>query len=259
MMKKISRLAALFAATALLFGAIGCSDDGGSSGDGNGDGDKDKPNPEAPAPTGAATISFDANKSNSVADPTTAGVFTDVQKAFGAYSIGSFWTIFSQKEAPSVKSAKFTPSATTNAKLNDYTLDAGKVSMKGWLLTCNSSNEQDGLICPTKGTEVASTTYTFTLAKKAEVTASQVAFNGQTGFVNGQISILDTSDKIEASATGSIASKEDNDAAITTAVSLEPGTYTLKFAWVTADDDKQIKKWNCGVEKFTLTATPVAE
>ncbi|MDE7227914.1 MAG: hypothetical protein K2N31_06310 [Treponemataceae bacterium] len=73
MMKKISRLAALFAATALLFGAIGCSDsDDGDSGNGNEDGDKDKPKPEAPAPeTGtpatAKTYSFTGGENGIVA------------------------------------------------------------------------------------------------------------------------------------------------------------------------------------------------
>ena len=128
--------------------------------------------------------------------------------------------------------------------------------MKGWLLSTESSDSSNGLTASDKGTEIASTTYTFTLAKKAAVTASQVAFNGQSGNVNGQISILDASDTEKASATGVVASKEDNDAAITDAVTFEAGTYTLKFAWVTSKNSAQIKKWNCGVEKFTLTATP---
>ena len=50
MMKKITRIAALLAATALLFGAIGC-DDGGSSGGGDGDDDSNN--------SGAVTYAWD--------------------------------------------------------------------------------------------------------------------------------------------------------------------------------------------------------
>ncbi|MBD5446905.1 MAG: hypothetical protein HDR32_03995 [Treponema sp.] len=209
----------------------------------------------APTAPGAATISFNANDENPFAKPTVDGVFSDVKTEFGEYSIGSFWTIFTSSDQ-SIKSATLTPSSTTNSKLGDYELSSDKVTMKGWLLSTESSDSSNGLTASDKGTEIASTTYTFTLAKKAAVTASQVAFNGQSGNVNGQISILDASDTEKASATGVVASKEDNDAAITDAVTLEAGTYTLKFAWVTSKANAQIKKWNCGVEKFTLTATP---
>ncbi|MDE6349541.1 MAG: hypothetical protein K2K67_00875 [Treponemataceae bacterium] len=72
MMKKISRLAALFATTALLFGAIGCSDDGGSSGNGNEDGDGNEPGQVTPAPeTGtpatAKTYNFTGGENGIVA------------------------------------------------------------------------------------------------------------------------------------------------------------------------------------------------
>lgn len=49
MMKKISRLTALFAATALLFGAIGCSDSE-ESGNGGNNGDGNEPGQVTPAP-----------------------------------------------------------------------------------------------------------------------------------------------------------------------------------------------------------------
>lgn len=56
MMKKITRIAALLAATALLFGAIGCSDsDDGGSGDG-GDGEE---TPIIPAPEPGKSTSYD--------------------------------------------------------------------------------------------------------------------------------------------------------------------------------------------------------
>ena len=71
MMKKISRLAALFAATALLFGAIGCSDseesgNGGNNGDGNEPGQV-TPAPETGTPATAKTYSFTGRENGIVA------------------------------------------------------------------------------------------------------------------------------------------------------------------------------------------------
>lgn len=58
MMKKITRIAALLAATALLFGAIGCSDSDDNSNDGSND-DGDKPKPETPAPEQGSATNYD--------------------------------------------------------------------------------------------------------------------------------------------------------------------------------------------------------
>lgn len=256
MMKKLQNIAAIFAAGALLLGAASCSHDGGASLAALGKEDKNPP------PTKGASISFDANKGEGsrFVKSDDEGVFSNVKEEFGAYSIGTTWTILSSTDQ-SIKAAKFSYKSADTPKLKDYELltgaDTGKVNMTGWLLTCSSSDENNGLSASEKGTEIASTTYTFTLAKKAKVTASQVAFNGQSNDVNGQISILDSSNTVKGSATGESATKEDNDAAITDAVELAAGTYKLKFAWVTSKASATIKKWNCGVEKFTLTATPV--
>lgn len=255
MVKKWSKVALLAAATAFMLAGISAcftsvnDDEAGTNTEPEENVGTTNPN--------AATISFDANEGSPFVKPSVEGVFSNVKEEFGAYSIGTFWSIFTST-AQAIDSAKFTVSSSSTAKLTDYDVGSdNKVSMKGWLLTCSSSDESNGLTASEKGTEVASTTYTFTLAKKAKVTASQVAFNGQSGNVNGQISILDSSNAVKGTATGESATKEDNDAAITDAVTLDAGTYTLKFAWVTSKANAQIKKWNCGVEKFTLTATPV--
>ncbi|MBD5427629.1 MAG: hypothetical protein HDR38_08800 [Treponema sp.] len=94
MMKKISRLAALLAATALLFGAIGCSDSEESGNDGN-NGDGNEPGQVTPAPdAGGSSESFlvpDEAKTDEIeaeAAVVDNALFTITSDGKLAYSIG---------------------------------------------------------------------------------------------------------------------------------------------------------------------------
>lgn len=204
-----------------------------------------------------ATISFNANDAEpsvALTNTSDSSIFSNVQDSFGAYEIGSDFTIFTANAA-AYSSAKFSVSNASNTKLSNYTVGTdNKVTMKGWLETATSSDETNGITISDEGAVIAYTTYTFTLAQAATVSAASVAFNGQSGNVYGQISILDSSSTVKATATGTVASKEDNDASIAS-VDLAAGTYTVKLAWITSGAGKTYKKWNCGIEKFTLTAS----
>lgn len=95
-------------------------------------------------------------------------------------------------------------------------------------------------------------TYKFTLSSAADVVAGVTAFNTQSSALAGKLEILDSSETVKVTKTGS-GSKSAN-GVTADSVSLGAGEYTLKFSWVTTKV-VQLKKLNCGISGFSISAT----
>ena len=266
-MKKITRIAALLAATAMLFGAVGCSSGGGSDeesagqggtggtggtgGSGGGEGDGDT----------VATIVYDASAENpafALVTGSSDSVFGTVGTTFTKAEMGTIGgnnTYNFAEGYPKVSAISFTPSAATNSKVKDILGSDGKASFTGYLLNSELKDNSTKLDI-TKDEDNAFVEYSFTLSAAANVKVDVVAFNTQSGNLYGKVSVLDSTGAEKAtSGAKTESSKEDNDASVT-ATALASGTYTVRFAWCpTKTSSGALKAFNGGVQSVSIKAT----
>ena len=191
------------------------------------------------ATTKTATLAYDGSAETNVPAVTGSdGVFSDVQTALADAGVVEGYSLDS---TPAWKSMTFTG--------DDGTKNG--TTAAGILIT---SNLTDGntKIDFTADTTIAYATYTFTLASAADVVASVGAFNTQSSNLAGKLEILDSSSTVKTTKTGS-GSKTDN-GVTADSVSLDAGTYTLKFSWVLTKAT-DLKKVTCGIKSFFLAAT----
>ncbi len=219
----------------------GDSTDSGSTGSGETDtsgGDSSGSTETETTTSKTSTIAYDGSAEENVpAESGDTGVFASVQPDLAGAGVVDGYNL--DNGYPKYGSQTYTGD------------DNNKNTSSGILIV---SSLQDGTtkVNFEADTVMAYATYKFTLSAKSEVEASVKAFNTQSSALAGKIEILDSSETVKVTKTGS-GSKSANDVTADS-TELDAGEYTLKFSWVMTKT-ATLKKVNCGISGFSIKAT----
>ncbi len=208
------------------------TDSGSTDTDGSGDSSTDTTTSKT------ATLAYDGSAEENVpAESGDTGVFTSVETALADAGVVTDYDL--DEGYPKYGS-------------QSYTGDDSATTTSSGILIVSSLKDGNTKLPFTADITMAYATYKFTLSSAADVVASVEAFNTQSSALAGKLEIIDSSDAVKTTKTGS-GSKSAN-GVTADSVSLDAGEYTLKFSWVLTKDTT-LKKVNCGISAFSIAAT----
>ncbi len=210
------------------------TDTDGSSTDTDGSGDSSTDTTTSKT----ATLAYDGSAEENVpAESGDTGVFTSVETALADAGVVTDYDL--DEGYPKYGS-------------QSYTGDDSATTTSSGILIVSSLKDGNTKLPFTADITMAYATYKFTLSSAADVVASVEAFNTQSSALAGKLEIIDSSDAVKTTKTGS-GSKSAN-GVTADSVSLDAGEYTLKFSWVLTKA-ASLKKVNCGISAFSIAAT----